>query len=1131
MSPKNSITRNRSIQASARLRKFKGNLLGEFDLLESRTLMAGLPTVIELVPDLIGSNPQNFTNVNNTVFFTSIAQQGNELWRTDGTPAGTKLVRDIRSGGESSNPSFLTNVNGTLFFSANDGVNGDELWKSDGTEFGTVMVKDIFPGTNPLGTPNSSAPSHLTNVNGTLFFSASNGEGSYNNPSFAAQGREPWKSNGSSVDTVMVYDLYPRQLWFNTGSDPKSLTNVNGTLFFTANKGSLYGRELWKLDPTQNFFPILVKDIGPGLSSALISSLTNVNGTLFFDAYLQTTGIELWKSDGTIAGTTLVKDIAPGTISAAPKYLTNVNGTLFFSADNGTTGTELWKSDGTSVGTTLVKDIRVGSSAFPKNLTNVNGTLFFQANDGANGLELWKSNGTVGGTVLVKQIRPGALGSNPYQLTNLNGTLFFNSNDGSHGYELWKIDGTAAGTSLVQDINPGIQATFPRFLTNVNGHLFFQADFSSQSNGELWVMDGGGESPVYVTGVTDWGVTGPGVRPYFVNGLRDLGLKVSGVGLRPSTPPSIIALIDIVGGAGAANPQNFTNVNGRVYFTASRADTGRELWSSDGTVGGTVLVKDVRPGPLDSGIGNLTNLNGQLTFTANDGVNGNELWSSNGSPVGTALVRNIRLSGFSANPNSLTNVNGTLFFAATTGSIGSLAQTELWKSDGTTAGTVLVKDIAEDSLTTFPSSAPSQLTNVNGLLMFTAADYYVANNGTNGRELWRSDGTTNGTFLVKDINPGPGSSNPAGLTNIKGTTYFSANDGSSGIELWKCTSWGLFADTVLVKDINPGPNSSNPATLTNLNGRLMFAANTGVVGIELWASNGRVEGTYLVKDINPGAGSSSPANLTNLNGTLMFSAFEPTTGVELHRSNGSLAGTVLVKDINAGALGSVPQNFVNHNSTLYFSAANVTTGREIYSSGIFGFSTRLIVDIAAGVNGSNPAEITSANTSLFFSASNGVNGRELYVLANPFAALRQPAPIPLVGGTQGALPKSANKIAAGFVGQQSPLPTLSGSSINPNREQFAASSFEQGSRFRFMTSSRNFQNLETVLGSNRRSRRIDDVLSDNLSPTPNHMNSGSPESTDLNEDYVACDSLFQATNFDLSRSWKLVDQCFAKWFV
>jgi len=140
----------------------------------------------------------------------------------------------------------------------------------------------------------------------------------------------------------------------------------------------------------------------------------------------------------------LVKDINQ-TGSSAPQLLTDVNGTLFFSADDGIqgggVGGELWKSDGTEAGTVLVKDINPGRrDSDPLFLTNVNGMLFFGAIDGIHGHELWQSDGTQAGTVLVKDIRPGPENSQLGSLTNVNGTLFFTARDGVHGQELWTLN-------------------------------------------------------------------------------------------------------------------------------------------------------------------------------------------------------------------------------------------------------------------------------------------------------------------------------------------------------------------------------------------------------------------------------------------------------------------------------------------------------------------------------------------------------------------------------------------------------------------------------------------------------------------------------------------------------------------
>jgi ELWxxDGT repeat protein len=133
--------------------------------------------------------------------------------------------------------------------------------------------------------------------------------------------------------------------------------------------------------------PVLVRDIDPAGDASPIG-FANVDGILFFRASDGASGVELWKSDGTDAGTVRVKDINPGPASSDPELLTSVGGTLFFKATDGTSGTELWRSDGTEAGTVRVRDINPGpgdglpsfsSTGF---LLDLNGTLFFRADDG-----------------------------------------------------------------------------------------------------------------------------------------------------------------------------------------------------------------------------------------------------------------------------------------------------------------------------------------------------------------------------------------------------------------------------------------------------------------------------------------------------------------------------------------------------------------------------------------------------------------------------------------------------------------------------------------------------------------------------------------------------------------------------
>src|SRR5438552_729273 len=203
--------------------------------------------------------------------------------------------------------------------------------------------------------------------------------------------------------------------------------------------------------------PYLVKDINTATDDSSPDGLTDVNGTLFFVASDPTNGRELWKSDGTAAGTVLVKDINPGSDWSFSVELTDVKGTLFFAATDPTHGWGLWKSDGTVEGTVLVKDAYPGSGGRePDQLTAVNGTLFFVADDPTNAFELWKSDGTAEGTVLVKDIYPtAAADSLPVGLRTVNEPLCVGDGELVVGAGLWNSEGTVAGMVLVADSRDG----------------------------------------------------------------------------------------------------------------------------------------------------------------------------------------------------------------------------------------------------------------------------------------------------------------------------------------------------------------------------------------------------------------------------------------------------------------------------------------------------------------------------------------------------------------------------------------------------------------------------------------------------------------------------------------------------
>ncbi|MCM2279143.1 MAG: hypothetical protein NDJ89_13790 [Oligoflexia bacterium] len=298
---------------------------------------------------------------------------GRELWRSDGTEAGTFLIKDINPGpiGGIDNPRFVVWGN-SLYFTADDGLAGTELWKTDGSATGTLRVADLNPGTA------NSNPEVLALENMLLV-------GTY--------GSELWKSDGTTAGTVLLKDLDPGP----PVSSLERLTRVGDTVFFTAFVEGL-GEELWKTDGTAEG-TVLVKDIRPGSESASPIELMEMGGILYFVADDGTHGYELWRSDGSQAGTWMVRDIYPGP-SAGPQLvpyallfnLYSMNGALWFKADDGIHGPELWKSDGTQAGTVLVQDFNAGSAGSnPMVLDQLAGAIVFWATSSSGQSGLWST--------------------------------------------------------------------------------------------------------------------------------------------------------------------------------------------------------------------------------------------------------------------------------------------------------------------------------------------------------------------------------------------------------------------------------------------------------------------------------------------------------------------------------------------------------------------------------------------------------------------------------------------------------------------------------------------------------------------------------------------------------------------
>ncbi len=365
-----------------------------------------------------------------------------------------------------------------------------------------------------------------------------------------------------------------------------------------------------------------------------------------------------------------------------------------------------------------------------------------------------------------------------------------------------------------------------------------------------------------------------------------------------------------------------------LFFSATDSSHGRELWKSDGTAGGTGIVTDIRSGSGDSNPSNFltATLQGKpvLVFTADDGMSGTELWSSDGTPLGTTRIADIQpglggsISGYVGLTAMTVGGSDEVFFVADDGTHGR----ELWHTNGTALGTSIVADLNPaggsdpTALTVFPVAGADRL-------------FFSAKPDGVHAALCSSDGTEAGTAIVPDAD-GHQIADPTEMAvldnGVAELLFFAATDSVAGAEIWR--SDGI-APPELVADINQKPGTgSNPSHLTPGDSILYFVADDGSLGPELWQTDGTEPGTNVVADINNGNGGSSPENLTPVGSTLFFTANDGLHGIELWKTDGTDTGTVRVTDINPQAASSTPGGLLNVRGTLFFAAQDAVAGRE-----------------------------------------------------------------------------------------------------------------------------------------------------------------------------------------------------------
>lgn len=755
-----------------------------------------------------------------------------QLMRSDGTPSGTYPISEPSDNVDGLQPIDLFNFNGTLYFEALVASSGEGLYTSDGTSAGTTLVLTFSEAVNPS----------FTQVGNELYFFGTDSSSDLN----------LYKTDGTSAGPTLVQTLET-----NVPSDGErvtpSMANLNGTLYFTA-------PDLWKLDA--NGKPELVKSFGDQNQAG--GDLIAVNNTLYFKAQDPSNPyqLDLWESDGTTAGTSV-----------------------------------LW-TDG-------ISNLSGGGDVYA-----FNNDLYFITDSSASGYQLYRSDGTVSGTTLLTS--PGFTFDQQIGFTVADGKLFFAASGPSTPSTIWTSDGTANGTMPVVDPSIGVTSMLPG--SNV---LYFIA-----SNGDLYDTNGSSTALADPSESADgWAANrllGQAADGLLFAATDSSGSETTYVLPAPATLPPPAPPVAVP--PAVASPAMTVSYGAPVELQAVNNDSET----------------------VDSAFQRGVSISGVVYYSVDDGVHGSQVWKTDGTAAGTSMVSDINASGGGCQPYDLTEFNGTLYFIAivATGTFG-IGQ-DLYKTDGTLAGTTLVAANVQPT-------APIQIGNE---LYFLAYD-----SSSNLTNLYKTDGTAAGTVSIPGVFDFTGASGSMPMVGMGVNLYI-----ESGDDILQVTP----ADqTQVVATLPTGIDIEDPSQFE------LFATDNAIYftdgyrdgnseGLALYTNDGTPGSTSAV--LSSGIPGEFEVSAVALGDDLIF-----TTPTSLYRTDGTIAGTF--------AIGGDAADLTVAGSNVYFTQNSYYFGTETYgqlwvTDGTVG-GTRLVSALAsAGSTPISPWGTLAANNSLYFVGSN-----------------------------------------------------------------------------------------------------------------------------------------------------------------
>lgn len=834
----------------------------------------------------------------------SLLVQG-DLWRSDGTDAGTYRLADIYPGPYNRIPAALIPINGRAAFLADDGSFGRELWCSDGTLEGTRMVRDLIPGFRGLanqflklvGTlgsqsvlqidhPDSGAELYLSDCDSLTLIKDLNASGSGVGDGggvvsggrivFAGNdgntGVEPWISDGSAAGTHLLSELTPGP----NGSAPYDFrAGANGTVWFAACPTSSLCR-IYRLDvATETLLAIANTEVDNAADLTLVAALGERLMAWRRDPSI---GIEPLAVDGTTV--TTLGDLNPGSEDSryASGHAIMADGTLLFGARLSSSAAALMKTDGTPAGTqevwrapgagqSVVYQIE-GPIQFPA-LTGAR--VVFQASDGVSS-HVYQSDGSPSGTALLAPdvVLASAFNASPVtpvpngQLlrTNSDGIVFTNGDPANNHLVMQSQADSSSGAGPTGRFNRRIAAQ--AYGDNGNDS-FLLGDRPGPAKRLRPLLPAALMNEAYLRPVTPAGglisvqLPVDGIEPWYFDAQTETARSLGD--LNPGLGDTVLGMTFAYGG----------NVIAGVRQTAN---TTVRLLVSDGTAAGSEVrhtgCAEAATGPFESR-DRIVLMGNRIVFPCVVPMLGTEPWVYDIQTRTAAMLADLNPGAGSSTPVSIAMDSQRALILTKT-------PYALWVTDGTSAGTQQISDLAA---LPNPASAPIYPAYVSadgfGILVLNRfgdlPDEGIA-------AVFRIDAS--GAQVLATAQRLSIAFSRSDPVHFDGKVYFPFHDDAEGLELWE--SDGTVSGTHrVVQPLRPGPASARPDVLTAIPGvGLLFVAHLGLAeGLEpvLWSN-----GNYYPAVTIAGPESALSEGLQNflISGTrAVFSARHPNAGGEL----------------------------------------------------------------------------------------------------------------------------------------------------------------------------------------------------------------------------------------------------------